>query len=124
MKRGHVVDKAALRELREILLARRDALCRLVMVEMQEVAANDDTHHLADIVDLRSAWDEDTAVALLELEEHELEQLDWALERLEEGSYGICDECEGEIDLERLQALPYVTTCIDCQHQLEAGSLG
>lgn len=42
-----------------------------------------------------------------------------ALERIDNGRYGICEDCGREIDLERLEALPYTTLCIDCQRQEE-----
>jgi RNA polymerase-binding transcription factor len=44
----------------------------------------------------------------------ELRQINEALERLEQNCYGICVNCDEEISLPRLQALPYVNTCIDC----------
>lgn len=40
--------------------------------------------------------------------------IDAALKRLVDGTYGICEICGEEIAAERLAALPYVTTCIDC----------
>jgi YteA family regulatory protein len=43
-----------------------------------------------------------------------------ALERLEEGKYGICLVCGRPIDLERLEVLPQTLTCIECQQHVEA----
>ena len=45
-----------------------------------------------------------------------------ALERLREGSYGICEECEAPIAPARLAALPEVTTCLPCQRRREASA--
>jgi DnaK suppressor protein len=42
-----------------------------------------------------------------------------ALERLEEGSFGICDECENEISEKRLHARPIATRCIKCKEKQE-----
>ena len=42
-----------------------------------------------------------------------------ALERLREGEYGICQECEEPIAPARLRAMPEVTTCVRCQDRLE-----
>lgn len=42
-----------------------------------------------------------------------------ALERLEAGTYGICQNCGQQISLERLEALPYATLCINCQSRQE-----
>jgi RNA polymerase-binding protein DksA len=48
-------------------------------------------------------------------------QIRAALERLDEGKYGICERCGKEIGAKRLEALPYVTLCIDDQALLEQG---
>ena len=46
-------------------------------------------------------------------------QVDAALERMDAGSYGICQRCGKPIHEERLEAFPYVAYCIDCQSALE-----
>lgn len=46
--------------------------------------------------------------------EAEIRQIHAALERIEEGTYGVCRVCEETIDPRRLEALPFVTTCIKC----------
>lgn len=43
-----------------------------------------------------------------------------ALERMDKGKYGSCEDCGREIDLERLEALPYTTLCFECQREEEA----
>ena len=43
-----------------------------------------------------------------------LRLIDAALIRIEDGSYGTCSECGEEIPAARLEALPYVTTCVNC----------
>lgn len=45
--------------------------------------------------------------------EHLLAEIDAALERIDDGTYGICVVCGRPIDAERLQAVPYATLCID-----------
>lgn len=49
----------------------------------------------------------------------ELRGLDAAQRRMEEGSYGTCEECGAEIAFERLKATPTATRCIVCQRQYE-----
>lgn len=49
-----------------------------------------------------------------------LEKIDYALDRLNEGSYGICDDCKEKINIERLKAKPSVSLCIECQSKKEA----
>jgi DnaK suppressor protein len=47
-------------------------------------------------------------------------KIDEALDRIEKGGYGICEECEEPIGVERLKARPVTTLCIDCKSAQEA----
>lgn len=58
---------------------------------------------------------------LAEVESRELANIEGALERIREGSYGDCENCSEAIPLARLQALPYATQCIGCQRESEKG---
>lgn len=49
-----------------------------------------------------------------------LTKIDEALGRIEDGSYGICEECGGQIGVGRLKARPVTTLCIECKSQQEA----
>ena len=49
-----------------------------------------------------------------------ISKIDEALERITDGSYGKCEECDGDIGLERLRARPVTTLCIDCKSVQEA----
>lgn len=51
--------------------------------------------------------------------ERRLAELDHVLHRLEQGNYGKCESCGGEIPEERLQAMPDTTKCVSCQRQRE-----
>lgn len=46
--------------------------------------------------------------------EKKLQDVIGALARMEEGTYGICDSCKQEIDIERLKVNPSAQTCIKC----------
>lgn len=48
-----------------------------------------------------------------------LEKIEYALTRLDEGSYGTCDDCGKQINIERLKAKPSVSLCINCQSAKE-----
>jgi DnaK suppressor protein len=59
---------------------------------------------------------------LLSLSENEREKLlevDEALDRIEDGSFGMCEECEESISLKRLEVMPNARYCIKCQEELE-----
>ena len=52
-------------------------------------------------------------------EEQVLDQVEAALERIEEGRYGRCEECGRKIAQARLEAMPYVALCVRCASQQE-----
>lgn len=54
-------------------------------------------------------------------EERVLSAIDGALKRVEDGTYGSCQKCGQPIAVERLEALPYTTQCIDCKRKEERG---
>ena len=57
---------------------------------------------------------------LLSLRDKErLLAIDEALEKLREGTYGVCEECGDEIGPERLKAMPLAKLCVPCQSRLE-----
>lgn len=53
-------------------------------------------------------------LALRERSRTELERVEAALRRLDDGTYGICESCGNPIAPERLEAIPWAATCIDC----------
>ena len=54
-------------------------------------------------------------------ESHILRQIDRALEKIEEGTYGICDVTDEEIPVKRLEAIPYATMTVAAQDKVEKG---
>ncbi len=48
-----------------------------------------------------------------------LQAIEDALQRVEEGTYGICESCEGEITEARLKAMPFTRLCVHCQQEQE-----
>lgn len=53
--------------------------------------------------------------------EHILGEIDAALGRIDDGTYGRCTACGRQIDEERLEAVPYAILCIDDKRALESG---
>jgi DnaK suppressor protein len=53
-----------------------------------------------------------------------LSKIDEAFARIEDGSYGRCEECGGQIGIERLKARPVTTLCIECKESQEAREKG
>jgi DnaK suppressor protein len=58
-------------------------------------------------------------LSILEVRNQMRLQLDAALQRLEEGAYGQCEDCQTPICEDRLKALPFARRCIDCQRHTE-----
>lgn len=59
-------------------------------------------------------------LGLLSNNNRRLREIDIALERMESGLYGVCEDCGGSIGEERLEVFPMATTCIECQRKREA----
>ncbi len=66
-------------------------------------------------------FDQQRVLALRERSQHQLEQIEAALSRLENGTFGRCQRCGKQIAEERLGALPWASHCIDCQRLLQHG---
>jgi DnaK suppressor protein len=56
---------------------------------------------------------------VMSLRSNELKQIKEALQRMESGEYGKCDECGSPIRFERLKAMPFAQLCIGCQQDSE-----
>jgi len=67
------------------------------------------------------AFDRQFALNLASSEQQVLAQVETALRRFEDGTYGICNECDQSIEKIRLKALPFVEMCIKCQSEYEKG---
>jgi RNA polymerase-binding protein DksA len=74
-------------------------------------------NHLADTA--TETYDRELDYTLEENSGHVLAEIDAALKRIEEDTYGICTNCGKQINEERLEALPWATLCIDCQRNRE-----
>ncbi len=114
--------KEALVQLSSVLVNRREAIRAALkgdLSALRELTLA--TGDLADVA-LDSAHEAVTS-QMAEVESRELSKIDDAIERIKDGSYGICEGCNKPIPLARLQALPYATLCIKCQISLEESGL-
>ncbi len=66
---------------------------------------------------------EDTGLAIADIRRKELTEMDEALRKLEDGTYGICNECGEDIDEGRLKVMPFTTLCVKCQAKAEGKGL-
>jgi RNA polymerase-binding protein DksA len=84
--------------------------------EREEIQSD---NHPADVA--TSTVNREIDYTLEENEERVLAAIDTALQRIEEGTFGTCRGCGQQIAIERLEALPYSTQCIDCKRREERG---
>ncbi|HEY8505161.1 MAG TPA: TraR/DksA C4-type zinc finger protein [Gemmataceae bacterium] len=109
----------ALLRLQQILLKRRAELRRRLGMEMLDLGdvGRSQSGDSADVA--FDAASDELASQLAEVEARELRQIERALVRLKQGTYGTCEACGGKIPVARLSALPYSTLCIKCQREME-----
>ncbi len=73
--------------------------------------------HMADLGS--DNFEQEFTLSLMENEEETLELIELALERVEEGTYGQCEECQVKIPKARLNAIPFASLCVKCAAQAE-----
>jgi DnaK suppressor protein len=77
--------------------------------------------HLADPIDqVRSSVDRDLAIQRIDHQAHLIHDIRSALTKIEDGTYGVCEECEALIPRKRLDAVPWARLCASCQSEREA----
>ncbi|HSS72103.1 MAG TPA: TraR/DksA C4-type zinc finger protein [Gaiellaceae bacterium] len=85
--------------------------------ETEETTFQD--NHLGDIA--TATFDREMASTLEDNSTHVLAEIDAALKRIDEGTFGVCTRCGQPIDAERLEALPWATLCIEDKRKQERG---
>ena len=108
--------------LRRALFARRRALLH------QVEHVDEDLRHLDENVEIEledEAQEENISRLLAGLDERakaEIDAIDAALTRIAAGDYGRCEDCGERIPVERLEALPTTTSCLQCAEARERGA--
>lgn len=100
--------KSILESLRQVLeqpLRRRDEIA----VESSPDALDQVQH----------ASNRELAIRQLEFDSNRLRNLRQAIQRIEEGTYGACIHCGADISVKRLEAVPWTSSCLDCQNSAE-----
>ncbi len=68
------------------------------------------------------AGQQELRLTFTDLTSRHLRDIDFALQRLAEGTYGACVDCEGPIPAIRLRAIPWATRCVSCQESTDCES--
>jgi len=111
--------KALLKKARDALTAQKQQILHQLDEEFREgkegaLDEGMDTYDLAS-----EERNREINLILSDRDRDKLHAIEDALERIEAGSYGICEMCEEEIAPERLEALPFTRLCVTCQGELE-----
>ena len=117
------LTKEELEQVKKRLLERKKELLNEI-ADILEKEAKEEYQELIDAIreegDIASAeLQESTILALAEMRAKEVEQIDAAIERIENGQYGVCIDCGDWITPARLEALPYALRCKECQEKAE-----
>lgn len=111
--------KAFLKAARERLLEMRRQVMREMDNELQEGREGNKDEGM-DTYDLASEErDREISFILSSRDREKLAAVGEALERIEEGTYGVCEMCESDIAEGRLEAMPFTRVCVNCQQERE-----
>ena len=111
--------KAFLKRARERLVATKKNILREIedaVREGRETGKDDgmDTYDLA-----TEERDREISMILTDREREKLDAIESAMERIDDGSYGMCESCESDIAEGRLEAMPFTRLCVSCQAERE-----
>ena len=106
-------------EIKEKLLEMQQAIIDEIQDD-HEKSVSAITHDIGDSLDyVAEERDREFYQLLGERDRMKLQKIKEALERIDDESYGVCDECDAEIGKARLLALPFTTMCVECKSEEE-----
>ena len=119
------LSKPELNEFRDALLARKRLLQGDVKgLENEAMKKGSDggdlstlPMHLADLG--TDSFEQEMSLGLMESESGELQKVQEALERIADGSFGLCETCRKKVPKERLKAIPWAALCVSCKMKEE-----
>jgi DnaK suppressor protein len=126
-KKQSITDNTArYEELKKILEDRRRELVSEVQQKIKGVRAEGASGMIHNVTEIGESAEADIQgdieLALIQMKAETLHKVNEALARLEEGTYGNCFECGGEISNQRLRALPFAVRCKDCEEAREVAA--
>ena len=118
------LTKTQIKGIRDALIEER----QMLLEQVEELDAEADVKRWRDggfdddPADSGSAsFERETAQSLSRHARGLLTEIDDALRRIEDGSFGTCERCGQQIHKDRLEALPYARLCLDCKRRDETG---
>jgi DnaK suppressor protein len=117
------LDKKTIAKFKKLLFKQREEIVGEVkqMVESSKEMGQDGIQDIGD--EAANIYNKQVLLSLNENERIRLQEVDESLDRIENGTYGICEECGGPISLKRLEVRPVAKYCVPCLTKLEKGKL-
>jgi DnaK suppressor protein len=117
------MDKKRLEYYKKKLQTRREELIRSIARTEEEgrTADDDPTVDLADKA--ANSYTKEFLFGQTNVDRNLLALIDAALVRIKMGTYGVCAECEEELQQKRLEAVPWARYCVSCAEKHEQGLL-
>jgi DnaK suppressor protein len=117
------LDKKTIAKFKKLLLKQREEIVGEVkqMVESSKEMGQDGIQDIGD--EAANIYNKQVLLSLNENERMRLQEVDESLDRIENGTYGICEECGGPISLKRIEVRPVAKYCVPCLTKLEKGKL-
>lgn len=112
------LDAKTLHQVKDVLIKTRERLTGQILA-----LADDSLKYIDDTSseDRTDDFDREFALNLVSSEHDAVFEIDGALRRMSEGTYGVCDTCGCAIERARLLALPFARNCVKCQSESERG---
>jgi RNA polymerase-binding transcription factor len=117
------MDQKKMKAFREKLIAKKEEILE-VYAKTKTYGQQADQEASQDIADKASnSYTKEFLFSLSNAERELLQQVDEALARIEDRRFGVCLSCEDEVNLKRLEAVPWARHCVPCQEKQEQGLL-
>jgi DnaK suppressor protein len=108
-----------MKSIKDMLLKMREELVRGIARRSKATAVSG----VSDIGDILDSVSEERTreldMILTDREKQKLKQIDDALDRIEEKTYGLCEECGVKIPRARLKVVPFAKYCVECKEAIE-----
>ena len=120
------LSREQIKQFRQLLITERSKVVKEIRSIAQDATkspreASGDlsayTVHMADMA--ADTYERELSLNIASSEQEVLYQIDDALKRLDDGSFGVCQQCNQPISMSRLKAVPYASMCIGCQRVKE-----
>ena len=113
------LTQAELKETRQKLIELRERILENMRKELADYRHRSTSNSADPIDQAADAYDDNVTFEIAANNDEELEQIESALEKIEKGTYGLCEMCNIAISPTRLKILPFATRCVNCRENYE-----